>query len=144
MSKTGVYFNSKFKSSGGSLFNPKRSQRFKDLKENKTISSPGPGQYSPKNEMTSKDGNYFVSNFKSNGVRTFYHTNRMTMEVAKEKKMIPGPGMYKLPSDFGYYEDRTKYPAELAKRKRRNLKLGRRANSVESIPRSHLDGTTSA
>lgn len=78
MSKTGAYFNSKFKSTGGALFNPKRSTRFKDLKDSKTIQQPGPGQYSPTNEGTPGNGNYFVSNMKSNGARTFYHTNRIT------------------------------------------------------------------
>ena len=137
LSKTGNYFYSRFTSTGNTLFNPKRSKRFKDLKAGKTIDYPGPGAYSPKNE-TAKDGTYFLSTIKSNGARTFYHSNRITAQVSKEMRSVPGPGMYKLPSDFGYYEDRSKYPAEQAKR-RRNLKMNRRANSVESIPRKDLN-----
>ena len=112
-----------------SLFDPLRSLRFKEIKAGTTIDYPGPGAYSPKNG-TSSDGNYFISSIKSNGVRTFYHSNRLTAEVSKEKRCVPGPGQYRLPSDFGYYEDRTKYGKELACR-RRNLKIKRRANSVE-------------
>ena len=94
----GKYFNSKFKSSGASLFNPRTSDRFGpnfskgnnttkkaldknlikltfDYKKKTARQVPGPGHYQPKTDIT-PDGNYFVSNFKSSNCRSFSHSIR--------------------------------------------------------------------
>jgi hypothetical protein len=51
-----------------------------------------------------KDGSYFVSKFRSSMCRTHYHSKRSTLERARLD--TPGPGSYRLPSDFGYYESK--------------------------------------
>lgn len=118
ISKTGNYFNSKFKNSRAGVFSPARSVRFADLSQKSKL-NPGPGTYDPSSTLN-KEGNYFVSKFKSSLCRTFYHFNRDCMPLNKQKKLLPGPGMYRLPSDFGYYESAKKNP-----------KSRRRARSVE-------------
>lgn len=72
---------------------------------------PGPGTYSPKGEIN-KDGDYYPSQYQSSLCRTFYHHDRNTLENQKSlnSKVLtyilatPGPGTYRLPSDFGQYE----------------------------------------
>ena len=39
--------------------------------------------------------------------RTHYHFDRNTLGQGKSKA-TPGPGQYRLPSDFGYYESKQK------------------------------------
>lgn len=39
--------------------------------------------------------------------RTHYHADRKTL--LSFKMQTPGPGNYRLPSDFGYYENKKKY-----------------------------------
>jgi len=120
ISKTGNYFNSKFKNSKWAMFNPAVSKRFTNYSRNyKQI--PGPGTYNPGTSIT-KDGNYFLSRFSSSRCRTFYHCDRDTSTGSKNSKNLPGPGMYRLPSDFGYYE----------KAKKNTVKKKRRARSVEA------------
>jgi Sperm-tail PG-rich repeat len=68
--------------------------------ENKA-ETPGPGEYSPKGEF-SKTGEYFLSKFRSTGAKTLYKSRRETLQHLNVDKYCPGPGMYKLPSDFGY------------------------------------------
>jgi len=63
--------------------------------------NPGPGQYSPKGEM-SKEGSYFLSKLRSSQCRSHYHADRATLLT--QRLATPGPGSYRLPSDFGYYE----------------------------------------
>ena len=53
-----------------------------------------------------KTGSYFVSKFMSSMCRTHYHFDRATL--AGQKLATPGPGNYRLPSDFGYYESKKK------------------------------------
>lgn len=101
ISKTGIYFNSKFRNSRAGVFSPSRSQRFISYNKDDVRNVPGPGTYNPSASIT-KDGNYFVSKFQSSMCRTFYHFNRETMSGARKTKGIPGPGSYRLPSDFGY------------------------------------------
>ena len=128
INKTGNYFNSKFKSSQCGVFSPARSTRFSDYKNNRS-GIPGPGTYSPGSAIT-KDGNYFLSKFKSSNCRTFYHYNRDTMSSVKKQRNMPGPGMYRLPSEFGYYESSKKPSLRIRKKKRR-------ARSVEE-PRQRI------
>jgi hypothetical protein len=82
---------------------PARSARFITLKNSPAKLNPGPGQYSPSGEF-SKEGSYFVSKFSSSMCRTHYHADRSTFKTSRMS--TPGPGTYRLPSDFGYYEAR--------------------------------------
>ena len=50
----------------------------------------------------------FVSTFKSPKARTFYHSDRKTIEISKDTRSMPGPGNYRLPSEFGHYESKYK------------------------------------
>jgi len=113
-SKTGNYFNSKFRNSKAKVFDPSRSKRFSDYPKNALKGSPGPGTYNPKTEI-SRNGDYFVTQYKSSLCRTFYHYNRDTMPVNNQKKTIPGPGMYRLPSDFGYCDKKPGKPKRRAR-----------------------------
>jgi hypothetical protein len=49
-----------------------------------------------------KTGSYFVSKFMSTMCRTHYHSDRKTFNLTNVG--TPGPGNYRLPSDFGFYE----------------------------------------
>ena len=66
--------------------------------------------------MSSK-GSYFVSKFKGSLCRSFGHSMRKSISTGGIGKIndiwwitmlfrgnVPGPGTYRLPSDFGYYE----------------------------------------
>jgi len=94
----GKYYLSKFKGSGATSINPPRSKRFIELKDD----NPGPGTYVA-NASISTDGSYFVSKFKSSLCRTFGHSIRKNHSISTIVTS-PGPGSYRLPSDFGYYE----------------------------------------
>lgn len=118
ISKTGSYFNSKFKNSMARVISPSRSVRFPEYAKGHLKGVPGPGTYNETAAIT-KDGNYFVSQYKSSLCRTFYHFNRDTMPGVKSKKAIPGPGMYRLPSEFGYYEAKNKAGSKFKKETRR-------------------------
>lgn len=56
--------------------------------------------------MTPK-GEYFVSKLKNSGCRTHYHFDRST-KLTPFATATPGPGSYRLPSDFGHYESKNK------------------------------------
>ncbi|KRX09777.1 hypothetical protein PPERSA_02649 [Pseudocohnilembus persalinus] len=102
LSQSGTYFNSKFKSSGAMHWNPPRSKRFP---KNQADDVPGPGQY-PLKISINENGSYFISNFKSSKCRTFSHEMRKTLGGTFSQ--TPGPGNYRLPSEFGYYEAKKK------------------------------------
>ncbi|EAR85445.1 sperm-tail PG-rich repeat protein (macronuclear) [Tetrahymena thermophila SB210] len=95
----GKYFLSKYKSSGCISFSPSSSQRFPKSSADQT---PGPGTYKPIVSIN-PDGRYFVSKFKSSNSRSFTHSKRITNGVSQ---FTPGPGSYRLPSEFGYYESK--------------------------------------
>ena len=81
MSRTGVYFNSKFKNTGAQKFSTGKRNFNKISKliykyiiftlEN---DNPGPGMYTPKNEI-STDGIYAVSHYKNSVTRKFGSPN---------------------------------------------------------------------
>jgi len=98
ISPKGKYPVSKYKGSGATLIAPSRSQRFTELKPG----FPGPGTYEPGTTI-SKDGSYFVSKFQASLCRTFSHSMRKNASMTNVST-TPGPGSYRLPSDFGYYE----------------------------------------
>lgn len=86
------------------MFNPKRSKRFRNL-DVKSKFIPGPGHYTPSSSIT-KNGDYFVSKFGSSKCRTFYHCDRSTMNLNRTKLGTPGPGSYRIPSEFGHYKSK--------------------------------------
>jgi len=94
----GRYLNSKFKNSCATLFSPPRSKRFEELKPG----YPGPGTYENPPSIK-EDGSYFVSKFRSSFCRTFSHSIRKNPAIPSFSNG-PGPGSYKLPSEFGHYE----------------------------------------
>jgi len=47
-------------------------------------------------------GSYFVSKFKSNIARSFGHAVRK--DPPTTNLTVPGPGSYRIPSEFGHYE----------------------------------------
>lgn len=77
---------------------------------------PGPGAYDPKTSMN-LTGSYFVSKFKSTLGRSFGHSIRVTATSGYNGKYggfwfkfiehTPGPGAYRLPSEFGHYESKS-------------------------------------
>jgi len=94
----GNYHNSKFADSGATLFSPPRSKRFAELKSG----NPGPGTYD--NPATiNPNGSYYVSKFRSSFCRTFSHSMRKNTSNPSFVS-TPGPGSYKIPSEFGHYE----------------------------------------
>ena len=102
----GTNVNSKLRSASVCTFNKTKGGRFGNS-NNPSKQVPGPGQYSPRLEMTST-GEYFYSKYQSAGTRTFYHSNRKTIQLP-DNASTPGPGSYKQPSEFGYYESRKKF-----------------------------------
>lgn len=78
-----------------------------------TLKLPGPGKYSPKVDFDAR-GNYFISKFKSSLCRTFPHSPRSEIKTSRTSNLssadTPGPGSYRLPSDFGYYESKYDRP----------------------------------
>ena len=52
-----------------------------------------------------KTGEYFFSRFKNSQCRTFGQSQRNTWGI-KARGGNPGPGYYRIPSDFGYYESK--------------------------------------
>jgi len=105
----GRYNVSKFKNSGATIIAPSRSIRFASAKEAK---EPGPGAYDLKTGINTS-GAYFVSKFKSNIARSFGHSMRKTASGGHLD--IPGPGSYRLPSEFGHYETATTGSKSMAK-----------------------------
>jgi hypothetical protein len=107
------------------VINPARSVRFKDipgLSGGKQV--PGPGGYTPKGQMAPK-GDYFISKLKGSQCRTFYHFDRST-KLTPNQTATPGPGSYRLPSDFGHYESKNK------------AKMMTRVQSVQALPKTEL------
>ncbi len=74
--------------------------------------APGPGAYNPKDGL-SGDGSYFLSRIPSSQCRTF---GRGSRSVSAKRIQTPGPGSYRLPSDFGFYDSSTPTGQQLSKR----------------------------
>jgi hypothetical protein len=105
----GKYYLSNHGNSKAKMFNPPRSARF----SKSTTDFPGPGTYQPKNDLPS-DGNYVLSKNKSARKRSFLLGCRTSFvdempKRAQSKQYIylaPGPGTYRVPSDFGHYDEK--------------------------------------
>ena len=115
---SGRYFNSKFRASKAGLINPARSARFQKRRMN---AAPGPGQYKKKALLLSSRGEYFFSKYKGSQCRTFSRGARNPLDIKNNGTLppghghghgsvnllgAPGPGYYRIPSDFGYYESK--------------------------------------
>ena len=74
-------------------------QRFKYRSED----SPGPGEYTSKEDMESK-GAYYISKYGSSGAQRFGKSGRSPIVRNVRVLENPGPGTYSMPSEFGYYE----------------------------------------
>lgn len=94
----GNYHNSKFTDSRATLISPPRSKRFVELKPG----NPGPGTYENSGTLN-PNGSYYLSKFRSSFCRTFSHSMR---KDTSNPSFVgsPGPGSYKIPSEFGHYE----------------------------------------
>lgn len=96
ISETGNYFLSKYKNSGVKNFS-KLDNRCKTT-ENRV---PGPGHYDTSKADLSPTGRYVTSKIHNCLNRRFEGFSGRG-EIA-DRKNTPGPGNYKLPSDFGHY-----------------------------------------
>ena len=88
---------------------------------------PGPGHY-PVYPGISKSGIYFLSKFRSSLCRTF--GARCSDTSLSHKTQTPGPGTYRVPSDFGYAEPPGKLVPGLWSEE------GRKSGSVTALRRS--------
>lgn len=64
---------------------------------------PGPGEY---NQIASvnKTGIFFFKKYKNSGAPVFSKAKRLaTLDLSETRKITPGPGTYRISSDFGYY-----------------------------------------
>ena len=69
---------------------------------------PGPGTYQPKDGISAK-GDYFVSTMQSSKASLFSKGARNQSVVrTKSGTLIPGPGTYEVPSEFGYGNTRSR------------------------------------
>lgn len=59
---------------------------------------PGPGRYTPTQKATEMS-----KNMKGFNIRLYKNDRNIELHD-KTKRDIPGPGTYRLPSDFGYFE----------------------------------------
>ncbi|CAD8052790.1 unnamed protein product [Paramecium sonneborni] len=98
LNETGKYKISKFRDSGAIILSPQKSKsfRFSPAKD----PSPGPGDYAHLGDIDPK-GLYYCSKFVDIKSTIFTKTKR---ELTKIRAESPGPGAYRLPSEFGHYE----------------------------------------
>ena len=69
--------------------------------------NPGPGKYQPINDL-SAEGFYVLSKNLSAGKRAILLGNRdsyLEPSSTMRENPNPGPGYYRLPSDFGHYDE---------------------------------------
>lgn len=94
----GKSFLSNHKSSPSTVIAPNSFARFPKRKD---LGFPGPGSYVVSGEFLK--GNCIESKFVYSGARKFTQSHREIFE--KIKFQTPGPGAYRMPSEFGYYEN---------------------------------------
>jgi len=93
----GKSFLSNHKSSPSAVIAPNSCVRFPKMKDS---GFPGPGSYVVSGEFLK--GNTVESKYVYCGARKFTQSRREIFE--KIKFQTPGPGEYRMPSEFGYYE----------------------------------------
>eukprot|EP00347_Sterkiella_histriomuscorum_P007766 403347641 len=114
--KNGFCFNSKFKSPTGTVIS-RSGKRFDDSRARTSMEIPGPGQYKPQLELNQK-GNYSFYKFKNSGAPVFSKAKRITnLDTSATRKITPGPGSYRMQTDFGFYDgnDNTNFFNQSAK-----------------------------
>jgi hypothetical protein len=103
MDNKGIYYISNFASTQARSFTPKQLTRF----VNNNRESPGPGAYEVKTTI-SRDGAQFISKFQSSKSIPFSKSERKLYpnirDESKKDIEVPGPGAYRAPSEFGFYE----------------------------------------
>ncbi len=72
---------------------------------------PGPGQYMPAPALT-PSGSYAISKFRSSYCRSIAKAPRASLNESYVRLSTPGPGSYKVPSEFGIYMAQDKYVEE--------------------------------
>ena len=92
------------------------SKRFVDLSLREAAQLPGPGAHNPRDYV---NGEYIVSTFRSKGVHSYRPSTEQAVRIRKQE--TPGPGTYKVPSDFGYLELRKHVMADVGSRNNRTL-----------------------
>lgn len=123
ISPDGKFPYSNYKNSCCSVFNPPKSKRFfskfllNHLAPARNI-VPGPGQYEEKNTLADK-GHYVLSTIA--GPQTQRFAKGPKGKYMSEVTSVPGPGAYRVVSEFGYYNS---LPHE--NNKSRNQSLSRR------------------
>jgi hypothetical protein len=76
------------------------SKRFVDMSKGESAQKPGPGTYDPTDYI---NGEYIISNFRSKAVKILRpQTEQGDRSRLAKANAVPGPGTYRLPSDFGY------------------------------------------
>jgi len=88
---------------------------------------PGPGTYEPNQTCFGKSRNS----------STIYVTDRKLTMEDMSKKYMPGPGMYKLPSDFGYVDFKKNRNLKSVARKSRNNGKNRTMTKSATYSKSH-------
>ncbi len=86
---------------------------------------PGPAEYNAKFSV-SNTGGQFLSKIPTPAGRTFYHFDRDTLKIPTTARNNPGPGYYRLPSDFGYYESKNARKGGKIKGRRRSAGSARK------------------
>jgi Sperm-tail PG-rich repeat len=99
---------STFRSPGGPKLgygpDAKSDNRFNEMHIRRAAEIPGPGQYELKTDVNAQ-GTYFVDKYKNSQAPVFTKQSRLvTLDPSETRKITPGPGSYKMPTEFGYYE----------------------------------------
>ena len=101
ITKDGVYQQSKWTNSRAPRISTTTGDKFKDFNTN--IKNPAPGHYDAIAGLDNK-GVYKISKHKNSLCRSFSQAARNTLGIDISKKdPKPGPGQYRLPSEFGHY-----------------------------------------
>lgn len=101
LNEKGLYNNSKYVNSKACRISNSAQSRFKSF--DTTINFPAPDRYKAIDTINNKGG-YTQSKFRNSLVRSFSQADRNTLGInIKKKNPFPGPGNYRLPSEFGYY-----------------------------------------
>lgn len=126
---------------------PKDKKRFPVVSGEKL---PGPGYYSPRNQFSNR-GVYIVSNNKNSLGSSFGREKRGSGTVNGRNKETPGPGTYKLQSEFGFdvsidsstmfnhsISNRTEYATINSYMKRRSHQMNKSYNFGDGRLRKNL------
>lgn len=135
----GKYAVSHYKNSLARAFDPACSKRFASMPPRLTFvatlkqRAPGPGTYAPKDGISAQ-GDYFVSTMKSSKAQHFAKGPRNASLATASRTSTPGPGSYRVPSEFGYYEIGT---STIADRASKTMTAGFGIRSASSYARNN-------